>query len=82
MIYPLGNIQEAYSRILMGHLKGALHAKLEGGEYIMLTLFESLLVADYRNDDNKDQLIANYFIVKNIGKLCSRDKLPPQKTIT
>lgn len=48
----------------------------------MVALYESGLVTDCRNGDNKDRILANDFVVRKLGKLCSGDKLPPKKPIT
>ena len=48
----------------------------------MVALYQSGLVTNCRNGDNKDRIIANDFVVRKLGKLCSGEKLPPKKTIT
>ncbi|XP_023752629.1 uncharacterized protein LOC111900990 [Lactuca sativa] len=85
--YPPPAFQATFERrtpeSLQVTLKGALRAKLDGGGAdIMVALYESGLVTDCRNGDNKDRILANDFVVRKLGKLCSGDKLPPKKPIT
>ncbi|KAI3769223.1 hypothetical protein L6452_00323 [Arctium lappa] len=64
-------------------LKGALRAKVEGQEAdIMVALYESGLVTDCQNGENKGRMLANDFVVRKLTKLCSVNNVPPKKTLT
>lgn len=63
-------------------LKGALRTKLEGpGADIMVALYESGLVTDCQNGENKGRMLANDFVVRKLAKLCSVNNVPPKKTL-
>lgn len=84
--YPSPAFQATFERrtpeSLQVTLKGALRAKLDGGADIMVALYESGLVTNCRNGDNKDRVLANDFVVRKLGKLFSGNNLRSKKTIT
>ncbi|XP_076907595.1 uncharacterized protein LOC143564100 [Bidens hawaiensis] len=64
-------------------LKGSLRAKLDGkGADVMVALYESGLVTDCKNGDNKGRVIANDFVVRKVSKIWSFNNQPPKKTLT
>ncbi|KAF5780944.1 putative Thioredoxin-like superfamily [Helianthus annuus] len=64
-------------------LKGTLRAKLDDqGADVMVALYESGLVTDCKNGDNKGRVIANDFVVRKLSKIWSLKNHPPKKTLT
>ncbi|KAK9056985.1 hypothetical protein SSX86_024351 [Deinandra increscens subsp. villosa] len=63
-------------------LKGSLRSKLDCGADVMVALYESGLVTDCTNGDNKGRMIANDFVVRKLSKMWSFNSLPAKKTLT
>lgn len=85
--YPSPAFQATFERStpqsLQVTLKGPLRAKLDSkGADIMVALYESGLVTDCQNGDNKGRMLANDFVVRKLTKLCTVNNQPPKKTIT
>ncbi|KAI3509896.1 hypothetical protein L1887_25421 [Cichorium endivia] len=84
--YPPPAFQATFERptpeSLQVTLKGALRVKIDGGADIMVALYESGLVTNCRNGDNKDLVLANDFVVRKLAKLYSGNNIPSKKTIT
>ncbi|KAI3809966.1 hypothetical protein L1987_19571 [Smallanthus sonchifolius] len=84
--YPPPAFQATFERptteSLQVSLKGSLRVKLEGGADVMVALYESGLVTDCKNGDNKGRVIANDFVVRKLSKMWSVKNQPPKKTLT
>ncbi|KAD3066879.1 hypothetical protein R6Q59_018932 [Mikania micrantha] len=62
-------------------LKGSLRAKMDGGADVMVAVYESGLVTECKNGDNKGRVIANDFVVKKLSKIWSFNNVPHKKTL-
>lgn len=85
--YPPPAFQATFERptpeSLQVSLKGVLRAKIDNeGADVMVALYESGLVTDCRNGDNKGRILANDFVVRKLAKLCTVNNISPKKTLT
>jgi hypothetical protein len=62
-------------------LTGILRTKVDSGD-IMVALYESGLVTDCDNGENKGKKLANDYVVRRLEKLCSVKDTPAKKTVT
>ncbi|KAI7748414.1 hypothetical protein M8C21_007571 [Ambrosia artemisiifolia] len=85
--YPPPAFQATFHRptpeSLQVSLKGSLRAKVDGqGANIMVALYESGLLTNCKNGDNKGRVIANDFVVRKLSKIWSLKNHSPKKTLT
>lgn len=48
----------------------------------MVALYESGLLTDCQNGENKGRMLVNDFVVRKLAKLCTINNNPPKKTLT
>ncbi|KAL3503284.1 hypothetical protein ACH5RR_037733 [Cinchona calisaya] len=64
-------------------ITGALRSKVDHqGVNIMVALYESGLVTDCRNGENKGRVMANDFVVRKLEKLCFVKDISAKKTLS
>ncbi|KAK1439568.1 hypothetical protein QVD17_05388 [Tagetes erecta] len=84
--YPQTAFQATFERSttesLKVCLKGSIRAKMDGGADVMVAIYESGLVTDCKNGENKGRMIANDFVVRKLSKMCSIKNHPPKKTLS